>query len=501
MPAPVVFNNTVLRDGHQSLAATRMSTAQMLPAAPILDSMGFGGLETWGGATIDSCLRFLGENPFDRLRTLKKAAPQTPHIMLLRGQNIVQYTSFPDDVVEAFVSAMSKAGMDVMRIFDACNDIRNLQTAIKAVKKTGKHARGELCYTTSPVHTVEAFVEMAVALEKEGCDSVAIKDMSGVISPRVAYDMVKEIKRRVGVPLTLHSHDTAGLAATSYHAAVEAGVDAIETSIVPFANGTAQPDTVRMLALLEGHARCPKFDVKKLQELRLHFTDVYAQLSKFTAHANEIVDSDTLCYQVPGGMLSNFRNQLKEQGMSDKFEQVLLEIPYIRKCLGWIPLVTPTSQIVGTQAMLNVKFGRWKNFSQPAMDIALGKYGRTPGPIDSEVLKLAMDKSGQKPLEGRPADQLKPRMDTLRAELTAKGLPADDEACVLHAMFPVEFAALHKKPAPAAAATKPVVVATAPAIASAKAPAKTASAVDGVPRHFNVTVDGFRKEVVVEEIR
>jgi oxaloacetate decarboxylase alpha subunit/pyruvate carboxylase subunit B len=505
MPKPVVFNNTVLRDGHQSLAATRMTTAQMLPAAPILDTMGFGGLETWGGATIDSCLRFLGENPFDRLRTLKKAAPQTPQIMLLRGQNIVQYTSFPDDVVEAFVAAMAKAGMDVMRIFDACNDIRNLQTAIKAVKKSGKHARGELCYTTSPVHTVEAFVEMAVALEKEGCDSVAIKDMSGVIAPQVAYAMVKEIKRRVGVPLTLHSHDTAGLAATSYYAAVEAGVDAIETSIVPFANGTSQPDTVRMLALLEGHARCPKFDPSKLQELRVYFTDVYAQLSKFTAHANEVVDSDTLCYQVPGGMLSNFRNQLKEQGMTDKFEQVLLEIPYIRKCLGWIPLVTPTSQIVGTQAMLNVKFGRWKNFSQPAIDIALGKYGRTPGPIDSEVLKLAMEKSGQKPMECRPADQLKPRMDTLRAELAAKGLPTDDEACVLHAMFPTEFAALHKKPAPAAAApAKPVEIkpaATAPAApksAPASKPSLGKELAKGEYIDLVVTVDGCRKNVTVE---
>jgi oxaloacetate decarboxylase alpha subunit/pyruvate carboxylase subunit B len=428
--------------------------------------------------------------------------------MLLRGQNIVQYTSFPDDVVEAFVSAMAKAGMDIMRIFDACNDIRNLKTAIKAVKKSGKHARGELCYTTSPVHTVEAFVEMAVALEKEGCDSVAIKDMSGVIAPQVAYAMVKEIKRRVGVPLTLHSHDTAGLAATSYYAAVEAGVDAIETSIVPFANGTAQPDTVRMLALLEGHARCPSFDGAKLQQLRVYFTEVYGQLSKFTAHANEIVDSDTLCYQVPGGMLSNFRNQLKEQGMTDKFEQVLLEIPYIRKCLGWIPLVTPTSQIVGTQAMLNVKFGRWKNFSQPAMDIALGKYGRTPGPIDSEVLKLAMEKTGQKPLECRPADLLKPRMDTLRADLTAKGLPTDDEACVLYAMFPVEFAALYKKPAPtapAAVSAAPTVSAPKPAVSEVPLPAKKSPVQapqngKSAPRRFTITVEGLSKEVSVEEL-
>jgi len=504
MPPPVVFNNTVLRDGHQSLAATRMTTAQMLPAAPILDGMGFGGLETWGGATIDSCLRYLGENPFDRLRALKKAAPKTPQIMLLRGQNIVQYTSFPDDVVQAFVSAMAKAGMDVMRIFDACNDIRNLKTAIAAVKKHGKHARGELCYTTSPVHTVDAFVELAVALEKEGCDSIGIKDMSGVIAPQIAYNMVKEIKRRVGVPVTLHSHDTAGLAATAYYAAIDAGVDAVETSIVPFANGTAQPDTVRMIALLEGHVRCPKFDANKLQELRIYFTDVYGQLSKFTSHANEIVDSDTLCYQVPGGMLSNFRNQLKEQGMMDKLGQVLQEIPYNRQCLGWIPLVTPTSQIVGTQAMLNVKFGRWKNFSQPAMDIALGKYGRTPGPIDVDVLKLAIEKTGQKPLEGRPADQLKPRMDALRAELAAKNLPTDDEACVLHAMFPTEFAALYKKSAPAAAPAavqSTVVVNTAAAKPTSSAkPAQRAQGGQGLPREISLTVNGLSKKISIEEI-
>ena len=267
MTTKVQFNNTVLRDGHQSLAATRMTTAQMLPAAPILDEMGFAGLETWGGATIDSCLRYLGENPFDRLRTLKKAAPKTPQIMLLRGQNIVQYTSFPDDVVAAFVNANAAAGQDIFRIFDALNDTRNLATAIKAVKAAGKHARGEVCYTTSPVHTIPAFVQMAVELKKMGCDSIGIKDMSGVITPRIAYDLVKELKKKVGLPVTLHTHDTAGLGAAAYLAAVDAGVDTIETSIVPFANGTSQPDTLRMLTLLEGHARCPSFDKAKLQKL------------------------------------------------------------------------------------------------------------------------------------------------------------------------------------------------------------------------------------------
>ena len=489
----VAFNNTVLRDGHQSLAATRMTTAQMLPAAPILDSMGFAGLETWGGATIDSCLRFLNENPFDRLRALKKAAPNTPQIMLLRGQNIVQYTSFPDDVVEAFVRANAAAGQDIFRIFDALNDTRNLATAIKTVRDCGKHARGEICYTTSPVHTVAAFVAMGVELEKMGCHSIGIKDMSGVIAPRIAFDLVKELKRRVGLPIILHTHDTAGLGAAAYLAAIDADVDTVETSIVPFANGTSQPDTLRMLALLAGHPRRPDFDPAKLQELREYFTGVYKELEKFTSPANERVDTDTLVYQVPGGMLSNFRNQLKEQGMSDKFQQVMLEIPHVRKCLGYIPLVTPTSQIVGTQAMLNVKFGRWVNVAQSISDIALGKFGRTPGPVDPDFLKLVIEKTGQKPIEGRPADALAPRLGKLREELAAKNLPTNDEACVLHAMFPVEFAHLYQRPAPAPA---PAATPTPP---SGPAPAPAASPT-GLSARYAITINGRRTEVSVTEI-
>ena len=304
--------------------------------------------------------------------------------MLLRGQNIVQYASFPDDVVEAFVRCACQCGMDIFRIFDALNDARNLQTAVRAVKKNRKHARGELCYTISPVHTVANFVRMAVELEETGCDSLGIKDMSGILQPRIAYDLVKELKRTVGLPITLHTHDTAGLGAASYLAAIEAGVDCVEVSIVPFANGTAQPDTQRMLALMEGDPRCPKFDLEKLAQLRTHFEGVYKELAKFTSPANERIDSDILIYQVPGGMLSNFRTQLAEQGMSGRFDEVVREIPVVREALGWIPLVTPTSQIVGTQAMMNVKFGRWKMICQPAQDIALGEYGKTPGPIDPD---------------------------------------------------------------------------------------------------------------------
>lgn len=476
---PVLFNNTVLRDGHQSMAATRMTTAQMLPAAPILDGMGFNGLETWGGATIDACLRFLNENPFDRLRALKKAAPKTPQLMLLRGQNIVQYTSFPDDIVEAFVRCMCENGMDVIRIFDALNDVRNLQTAIKAVKKYGRHARGEMCYTISPVHTVESFVNMGVELEKMGCDSLAIKDMSGILQPQIAHRMIQELKRKVGLPIALHTHDTAGLGAAAYLAAIDAGVDCVEVSIAPFANGTSQPDTQRMLALLEGHPRCPKFDTEKLARLRGYFEGIYRELSKFTSPANERVDSDILIFQVPGGMLSNFRNQLKEQGMADRFVEVVREIPVVRQALGWIPLVTPTSQIVGTQAMMNVKFGRWKIICQPAQEIALGKYGRTPGAIDPGLLAQVEKLTGQKAINQRPADLLSPGLEKYRKQCADKGLPTTDEIAVLFAMYPQQVEALYKpKPAEAAPVAAP--------------------SSNGHGRKLFVTVGGRRHEVTVQ---
>ena len=503
-PKAVLFNNTVLRDGHQSMAATRMTTPQMLPAAPILDGMGFAGLETWGGATIDSCLRFLDENPFERLRTLKRVAPLTPQLMLLRGQNIVQYTSFPDDVVEAFVRCTADAGMDIFRVFDALNDLRNLTTAIKAVRKSGKHARGELCYTISPVHTVDNFVRMGVELEKLGCDSIGIKDMSGILQPQLAFRMVKELKERIGIPITLHTHDTAGLGAANYLAAIEAGVDCVEVSIVPFANGTSQPDTQRMLALLEGHPRCPSFDPARLSKLRDYFEGVYVELGKFTSPANERVDSDILIYQVPGGMLSNFRTQLKEQGMSDKFNEVVKEIPVVRQALGWVPLVTPTSQIVGTQAMMNVKFGRWKMICQPAQDIALGKYGLTPGPIDPGVLAQVEKQTGKKPVTGRPADLLEPGMEKYRKQCADKGLPTDDETVVLFAMFPQQVESLIKpKPAAAAVAASaaPIAPPAAPAAAATVPAARAAASAPGRSsngRPMVITVNGRRHEVSVE---
>jgi oxaloacetate decarboxylase alpha subunit/pyruvate carboxylase subunit B len=498
--APVVFNNTVLRDGHQSLAATRMTTRQMEAVAPELDTVGFGTLETWGGATIDSGVRYLSEFPFDRLDALKRLAPKTPHTMLLRGQNIVQYTNFPDDVVEAFVAAAARHGMDIFRVFDALNDLRNIETAIRAVKKAGKHAQGTVCFTTSPVHTPEMLIELGTKIEAMGCDSICIKDMAGLLPPPTAYRIVRGLKARVKIPVVVHTHETAGFGAAAYYAAVEAGVDAVDTSISPFANGTGQPDTWRMLQALSGHLRRPSYDLGKLSRLRDELTRIYAELSAFTSSRNEVVDNDVLTYQVPGGMLSNFRNQLKEQKMSERFVEVMREMPYVRECLGWIPLVTPTSQIVGVQAMLNVKFGRWKNFSPEAMKVALGYYGKTPGPIDPEVLALAEKLSGKPRFTGRPADMLEPRMPKLRVELAQKGLPTDDEHCVIYAMFPQELEKLYHAHDSKTEAQAAVPTASLPEV---KAPAPTPLLIPGTNKkisHLALTVDGKHHDVSVEEL-
>lgn len=489
---PVIFNNTVLRDGHQSLASTRLATAEMLPVCADLDDIGFGALETWGGATIDSGLRFLGEFPFDRLDALKKACPKTPHMMLLRGQNIVQYAHFPDDVVEAFVHCSAKHGMNIFRIFDALNDPRNMETAIRAAKAAGAQAHGTICYTTSPVHTIAKFIELGGQLAAMGCDAIVIKDMAGLIPPMRAKAIIEGLKATLRIPVWLHTHDTAGLGAPTYLAAIDAGVDAIDVAVVPFANGTGQPDTARMLAMLEDHPRKPVFradDHARLARIRAHLEKSYAGLKEFTSHANEVVDTDTLVYQVPGGMLSNFRTQLKQQGMEDRFDEVFREIPVVREALGWIPLVTPTSQIVGVQAMLNVKFGRWKNFSPQAMDIALGYYGNTPAPVNNEVRDLAAKISGKQPITCRPTDAPDAKhkhMEDLRAELLAKGLPADDEHCVIYAMFPDQLAKIYA-PKPETPAPQPK-------------PAAPAPAPGGPGKHYNLKVGDRTFSATVEEV-
>lgn len=497
----VVFNNTVLRDGHQSLAATRMKTEQMLPVAAQLDGMGFGALETWGGATIDCCLRFLNENPFDRLRALKKAAPKTPHMMLLRGQNIVQYTSFPDDVVQAFVKCSAKAGIDIFRVFDALNDIRNIKTAVEAVRAAGKHAQGTICYTTSPVHTVDGLFQIGLELEAMGCNSIVVKDMAGLIPPGIAAELIGRLKKHVKVPVALHTHSTTGLGAATYLAATDAGVDSLDVSIAPFANGTGQPDTVLMLEVLKGNPRCPSYDMQILNDLHRYFEGIYRELKEFTSPTNERVDADCLNYQVPGGMLSNFRNQLKEQGMGERFDEVVQEVPKVREALGWIPLVTPTSQIVGTQAMLNVKFGRWEMLAQPTIDIALGKYGRTPAPVFKEVLKLAEKQSGQSAITCRPADLLQPGMNKLRDECKSKGLSTDDETVVLFAMFPQQLEQYYKgakeKPREAPNAVPQQAAPRQPAAA----PAQKQAVVSATAKQYTLHINGKKWDVAVEELK
>lgn len=442
---PIQLNNNVIRDGQQSLAATRMQTKQMLPICEMLDNWGFGALETWGGATIDSGLRFLNEFPFDRLDALKAKIPNTPHMMLLRGQNIVQYTHFPDDVVTAFVKLSAQHGMNIFRIFDACNDTRNMETAIKAAKAAQAQAHGTICFTRSPVHNEQSFVQMGVELQKMGCDAIVLKDMAGLISPVEAQKIITGLKSKIKLPIWFHTHDTTGLGATAYMYAIDAGVDAIDLGISPFANGTGQPDVARMLALLKDHPRCPNISqeqTESLKDMKLHLETVYQELYAFTSHKNEVIDTDALEYQVPGGMLSNFRNQLKEQNMEDKFEEVFREIPVVREALGWIPLVTPTSQIVGMQAFLNVKFGRWQQLSSQAADVALGYYGRTPAPVDPKVQEQAAKQLGKRPISCRPVeapDMKHMHMEDLRKELQSKNLPSDDEHCVIYAMFPQQL--------------------------------------------------------------
>lgn len=496
----VQLNNNVLRDGHQSLAATRMRTEQMLPVCEQLDNWGFGALETWGGATIDSGLRFLDEFPFDRLDALKKACPKTPHMMLLRGQNIVQYAHFPDDVVTAFIKTSADHGMNIFRIFDALNDTRNMKCAIDACKAAGAQAHGTICFTSSPVHSAKKFIEMGLELEKMGCHAVVLKDMAGLVAPMETFEIIDGLKKTLKIPVWIHTHDTAGLGASTYMSAIDAGVDAIDVSVSPFANGTGQPDTTRMLAMLKGHPRCPDVSEaqhKALKDIRHYLEGPYKELSAFTSHSNEVIDTDTLEYQVPGGMLSNFRTQLKEQKMEDKFDDVFREIPVVREALGWIPLVTPTSQIVGMQAFLNVKFGRWKQISPQAADIALGYYGRTPAAVSTELQQLAAKQAGKEPITCRPVespDAKHKHMDDLRKELKDKNMPSDDEHCVIHAMFPQQLEAHFKNK------DKPAKVSVPAAAPAPQAPAATPAASDGAVKRYALNVNGKRIEVGVEEL-
>ncbi|WP_415882414.1 sodium-extruding oxaloacetate decarboxylase subunit alpha [Neptuniibacter sp. QD34_54] len=412
---PLGITDVVLRDAHQSLFATRMRVEDMLPIAEKLDKVGFWSLESWGGATFDSCIRFIGEDPWERIRLLKKAMPNTKHQMLLRGQNLLGYRHYADDVVNKFCERAAVNGVDVFRIFDAMNDPRNLETAIKAVKATGKHAQGTISYTKSPVHTIDNWVAYAKTLEDMGADSINIKDMSGILTPYDAFDLVSRLKAQTDLEVQLHAHATSGLSDMTILKSVEAGIDRVDTAISSMSMTYGHTSTESVVAALAGTDRDTGLDINLLEEIAGYFREVRKKYAKFEGSLRG-TDSRILVAQVPGGMLTNMENQLKEQGAADKFDEVLAEIPRVREDLGLIPLVTPTSQIVGTQAVINVLMGeRYKTISKEVQGILKGEYGAAPAPYNADLQARVLD--GGEAITCRPADLLEPEMDKLVGEL------------------------------------------------------------------------------------
>ncbi len=413
----VGITETVCRDAHQSLIATRMTTDEILPALPLLDKVGYHSLEVWGGATFDACLRFLNEDPWERLRKIRAAAPNTDLQMLFRGQNVLGYRHYADDVVEYFVQKSIANGINIIRIFDALNDVRNLQTAINATKKEKGHVQAAISYTISPVHNNEYFVKLAKEYENCGADSICIKDMAGLLTPYTAYDLVKGIKAAVKIPVQLHTHYTSGVGSMTYLKAIEAGVDVVDCALSPMALGTSQPPTEPLVATLQGSEYDTGINLEALTEIADYFKpmrDSYLESGLLNTKVLG-VDINTLKYQVPGGMLSNLVSQLKQQNAEDKFEEVLKEIPRVREDLGYLPLVTPTSQIVGTQAVLNVLMGeRYKMVTKETKGVCKGEYGRTPVPIKDEFRKQII--GDEKAITCRPADLIKPELDRLKKE-------------------------------------------------------------------------------------
>ena len=410
-PRPVAITDVVLRDAHQSLFATRLRLDDMLPAAEMLDQVGYWSLESWGGATFDSCIRFLGEDPWDRLREFKKAMPKTRQQMLLRGQNLLGYRHYADDVVERFVERASATGIDVFRVFDAMNDPRNMRCALQAVKKNGAHAQGTLSYTTSPVHNEQTWIDLAEQLLEIGVDSIAIKDMSGILTPTAAYNLISKLKEQFDVELHLHCHATTGLAEMTLLKAIEAGVDRVDTAISSMSGTYGHAATEAIVAALQGTPYDTGLDLMQLEKIAAYFRDIRKKYSAFEGQLKGI-DSRILIAQVPGGMLTNLESQLKQQNAADKLDLVLAEIPRVREDLGFLPLVTPTSQIVGTQAVLNVLTGeRYKNIAKETAGVLKGEYGATPAPVNAELQQRVLN--GELPITCRPADNLKPEMDTL----------------------------------------------------------------------------------------
>lgn len=495
---PLGITDVVLRDAHQSLFATRLRIDDMLPIAEKLDKVGFWSLESWGGATFDACIRYLGEDPWERIRRLKAVMPNTPQQMLLRGQNLLGYRHYGDDVVDKFVERAAVNGVDVFRVFDAMNDPRNLERAIKAVLQQDKHAQGTISYTVSPVHTVDMWVDLAKQIEDMGAHSIAIKDMAGLLKPYVGYELVSRLKEALDIPIQLHCHGTTGLSTSTILKAVEAGIDNVDTSISSMSMTYGHSPTESVVAMLQDTDRDTGLDIHLLEEIASYFRKIRKKYAKFEGSLRG-VDSRILIAQVPGGMLTNMENQLKEQGAGDKFDQVLDEIPRVREDLGFIPLVTPTSQIVGTQAVLNVLTGeRYKSISKETAGVLKGEYGAAPAPFNKELQARVLE--GKEPVTCRPADLIEPEMDQLTNELkgiaSEKSIKLADAAVddvLTYALFPqIGLKFLENRgnpdafePAPSDQAEKP---AAAPA---AKAP--------GEPEVYTVTVSGQSYVVQVSE--
>jgi oxaloacetate decarboxylase alpha subunit len=490
---PLGITDVILRDAHQSLLATRMRLDDMLPIAEKLDKVGFWSLESWGGATFDSCIRYLGEDPWERIRELKKAMPNTQQQMLLRGQNLLGYRHYADDVVDRFCERAAENGVDVFRIFDAMNDPRNLDRAIKAVRKTGKHAQGTIAYTTSPVHTIDMWVELAKEVADMGADSIAIKDMAGILKPYVAYDLVSRLKKELDIPIHMQCHATTGMSTATAIKAAEAGIDNVDTAISSMSMTYGHSPTEAVVAILEGTDRDTGLDLNLLEEIAAYFREVRKKYAKFEGSLRG-TDSRILIAQVPGGMLTNMENQLREQNASDKFDQVLEEIPKVREDLGFIPLVTPTSQIVGTQAVLNVLTGeRYKSISKETSAILKGEYGAAPAPMNKQLQERVLD--GKEVMTCRPADVLEPEMDKLTDELKKladeKGIKLAENTVddvLTYALFPqIGLKFLENRDNPDAFEPVPTAESAAPATKA-----------DG-PETYTVDVNGKKFVVAVSE--
>ncbi|OAI17188.1 MULTISPECIES: sodium-extruding oxaloacetate decarboxylase subunit alpha [Methylomonas] len=510
---PLGITEVVLRDAHQSILATRLRIEDMLPICAQLDQIGYWSLESWGGATFDACVRYLGEDPWERLRLLKKAMPNTPQQMLFRGQNILGYRHYADDVVDKFVERCVVNGIDVFRIFDAMNDMRNIERAVKAVLNTDAHAQGTISYTTSPVHTIKKWVELGKQIEDMGAHSICIKDMAGLLTPYDAYELVSKLKRAVAVPIHMQCHATTGLSVGTYIKAIEAGVDNVDTAISSLSMTYGHSPTETVVAMMAGQKRDTGLDLVKLERIADYFREVRKKYAQFEGSLKG-VDGRILISQVPGGMLTNMESQLKEQGASDRFDEVLLEIPKVRKDLGYIPLVTPTSQIVGTQAVLNVLSGeRYKTISKETAGVLKGEYGATPAPVDKALQARVLN--GGEPITCRPADLLEPEMDKLIAEVKAKAAADNvklaenvEEDALIDGLFAqVGWKFIQNRGNPAAFEPAPgaepaaVVAAPTPAQISSEAPAESYTVnVDGKNFHVVVAPGGGAAEIVVQPI-